>query len=68
MVNYTDIDVGNAFTDGMDEAVRQVNEELEALGLEVRFINAGLNTVCSMSKDSPDWARAQADIARRAAQ
>lgn len=36
------------FTEGIDEAVRQVNEELDQTPLGFRFVNAGLNTVCKI--------------------
>lgn len=54
-----------SFTAGIDEACRQVNEMLEARGDARRFINAGLNTVCETTVDSPSftewlkWERSQ---------
>jgi hypothetical protein len=36
-----------AFSAGIDEAVRQANAELARLGISVQLINAGLNTVCA---------------------
>lgn len=49
-----------AFTSGIDEAVRQANEELARTGSPIRFLNAGLNTVCISSVDDPEFTRLSA--------
>lgn len=46
-----------SFTAGVDEACRQINEMLEARGARMRFINAGLNTVCETTVDDPSYVR-----------
>lgn len=54
------LDADDAFTDGIDEAVRQANEELARTGSTIRFLNAGLNTVCISSADDPEFIRLSA--------
>jgi hypothetical protein len=57
-----------AYTDGIDEACRQVNEYLADSSAEFRFLNAGLNTVCKVSADDPDFARWEEFHAKRQAE
>jgi hypothetical protein len=47
-----------AYQDGIDHAVKQVNEELERVGSRVRFVNAGLATVCMVDVNSSEGQRA----------
>jgi hypothetical protein len=44
-------DTDEAFTDGIEEGIKQVNEEPERLGMPIRFFNAGLNTVCPVIRE-----------------
>lgn len=55
MTSHEDHARETGYHEGIDHAVRQVNEELERIGSRVRFVNAGLATVCMVDVSDPSW-------------